>query len=157
MHVTNDLHAVAGSMHRMQVARTDATRRFNFPSAIVNRIVPQRVQFTSFNYRSSSCVAFFFLLLQNFARGRTSETPIYPSSMENMLDVTKRRMVSTWMPCAILGLFIQNESCPIKRDASYALHLFIMRHVSSIFCFWLKTRNVSSFWWGHLLSMTSWV
>lgn len=144
MHVANDLHAVADSMHRMRVARTDATRRFNFPSAIVNRIAPKRVRFTSFNYRSSSSVAFFFLLLQNSARGRTSETPIYPSSMENMSDVTKR-MVSPWMPCASLGFFIQNESCPIKRDASYALYLFIMRHVSSIFCLWLKIGSVSSF------------
>lgn len=91
------------------------------------------VRFASFNYRSSSSVAYsFFFLPCNSARGRTSETPIYPSSMENMSDVTKR-MVSTWVPCAILGLFIQNESCPIKRDASCALHLFIMRHVSSIF------------------------
>lgn len=30
MHVANDLQAVTGSMHRMQVARADATRRFNF-------------------------------------------------------------------------------------------------------------------------------
>lgn len=136
MHVANDLQAVTGSMHRMQVARADAKILFFRARSLTGSFLG--VRFVSFNYRSSSSVAyFFFFLLQNSAQGRTSETPIYPSSMENMSDITKR-MVSTWMPRIILGLFIQNESCPIKRDASYALYLFIMRHVSSIFRLWPK-------------------
>lgn len=94
---------------------------FDLPVLIIARQVPSH-----------------FFSLQNSARGGTSETPIYPSLMENMSDVTKR-MVSTWMPHTILELFIQNESCPIKCDAC-ALYLFIMRHVSSIFRLWLKMR-----------------
>jgi len=134
MHVANDLHAFADSMHRMQVTRTDATWRFNFPImwSLTGSFPGIRFNIILIIIHQVPLV-FFFFSLQNSARGRTSETPIYPSSMKNMSDVTKRMV-----PRAILGLFIQNESCPIKRDASYTLHLFIMRHVPSIFPSWLK-------------------
>lgn len=111
--------------------------------AIVNLTIVNDVRFAGFNYRSSSFAAlvsfFFFFSSRNSAQGRTSKRPD--------ISVIDRKHVGRNEEdgFAFLGLFIQNESCPIKRDITCVLLLFIRRYVFFDILPLAKSGNTSSF------------